>query len=176
MQQAIVGVDPHKRVLSAVALDGRGGRLGQWQGSATSAGIRELWAWAGGCAPGAAWAIEGSNLYGRRLALALVAAGADVRDVCPTRTAERRRAAAAGTPFLLYFNHSLMHMPVLPWPTLRQGQPSSAATPPRCCPSDRWSATLPIAKPIEGEGSRYPGIAPVASIGCCVLGSPILSD
>ena len=39
MQQAIVGVDPHKRVLSAVALDGRGGRLGQWQGSATGAGI-----------------------------------------------------------------------------------------------------------------------------------------
>ena len=75
MQQAIVGVDPHKRVLSAVALDGRGGRLGQWQGSATSAGIRELWAWAAGCAPGAAWAIEGSNLYGRRLALALVGGG-----------------------------------------------------------------------------------------------------
>ena len=88
---AVVGVDPHKRVLSAVALDGRGGRLGQWQGGATRRGVEELLTWATGCAPGAAWAIEGSNLYGRRLALALVEAGADVRDVCPTRTAERRR-------------------------------------------------------------------------------------
>jgi transposase len=91
MLQAVVGVDPHKHVLSAVALDGRGGRLGQWQGGATGGGIEALRAWAAGCAPGAAWAIEGSNLYGRRLALLLVQAGADVRDVCPTRTAERRR-------------------------------------------------------------------------------------
>jgi transposase len=91
MPQAVVGVDPHKRVLSAVALDGRGGCLGQWQGGATHRGIEDLRRWAGGCAPGAAWAIEGSNLYGRRLALALAAGGADVRDVCPTRTAEGRR-------------------------------------------------------------------------------------
>jgi transposase len=88
---AVVGVDPHKRVLSAVALDGRGGQLGQWQGGATRRGVEELRTWAAGCAPAAVWAIEGSNLYGRRLALALVEAGADVRDVCPTRTAERRR-------------------------------------------------------------------------------------
>src|SRR5204863_2882876 len=33
----------------------------------------------------------GSNYLGRRLALALTTAGADVRDVCPTRTADRRR-------------------------------------------------------------------------------------
>jgi transposase len=91
MLQAVVGVDPHKRVLSAVALDGRGGWLGQWQGGATGRGVEALRAWAAGCAPGAVWAIEGSNLYGRRLALALVEVGADVRDVCPTRTAERRR-------------------------------------------------------------------------------------
>ena len=47
--------------------------------------------WAAQLAPEAVWAIEGSNFLGRRLALALVDAGADVRDVCPTRTSERRR-------------------------------------------------------------------------------------
>jgi transposase len=89
--QAVIGVDPHKRVLSAVALDGRGGRLGQWCGSTTGQGFRELRAWAAGCAPGAVWAVEGSSFLGRRLTLALVGAGADVREVCPTRTADRRR-------------------------------------------------------------------------------------
>jgi transposase len=89
--RTIIGVDPHKHVLSAVALDGRGGLLGRWHGEASSRGTHALRAWAAEQAPGAAWAIEGSNRLGRRLALALVDAGADVRDVCPTRTAERRR-------------------------------------------------------------------------------------
>jgi hypothetical protein len=30
---AIIGVDPHKHVLSAVALDDRGGVLGNWNGA-----------------------------------------------------------------------------------------------------------------------------------------------
>jgi transposase len=89
--RAIIGVDPHKHVLSAVALDGRGGTLGRWQGAATGPGVRALRSWAADRAPAAVWAIEGSNSLGRRLAEALVAAGADVRDVCPTRTADRRR-------------------------------------------------------------------------------------
>jgi transposase len=89
--EAVIGVDPHKRVLSAVALDRRGGQLGQWHGNTTSADIQGLQSWAARLAPGAGWAIEGSNFLGRRLALALIEAGADVRDVCPTRTADRRR-------------------------------------------------------------------------------------
>jgi len=88
---AVIGIDPHKHVLSAMALDARGGRLGQWCGGTTRQAIRALQAWADQRAPGAVWAIEGSNFLGRRLALALVDAGADVRDVCPTRTSERRR-------------------------------------------------------------------------------------
>src|SRR6266511_2210332 len=79
----VIGVDPHEHVLSAVALDGRGG--------VARPGIGALQSWAARQAPGAVWAIGGSNALGRRLALALVAAGADVRDVCPTRTADRRR-------------------------------------------------------------------------------------
>ncbi len=87
----VVGVDPHEHVLSAVALDGRGGVLGRWSGGAARPGIGALQSWAARQAPGAVWAIGGSNALGRRLALAPVAAGADVRDVCPTRTADRRR-------------------------------------------------------------------------------------
>jgi transposase len=89
--EAVIGVDPHKRVLSAVALDRRGGQLGQWHGPTTRADIQGLQRWAAHLAPGAVWAIEGSNFLGRRLALALLETGADVRDVCPTRTADRRR-------------------------------------------------------------------------------------
>jgi hypothetical protein len=85
--RAVIGVDPHRHVPSAVALDGRGGMLGRWQGAATGPGVRELRTWAADRAPAAAWAIEGSNSRGRRLAEALVAAGADVREVCPTRRA-----------------------------------------------------------------------------------------
>src|SRR5436305_14754398 len=88
---AIVGVDPHKHVLSAVALDDRGGVLGNWNGAMSAKSLSTLLGWAAELTPGATWAIEGSNNLGRRLALALTTAGADVRDVCPTRTADRRR-------------------------------------------------------------------------------------
>ena len=89
--QTVIGVDPHKYVLTAVAVDERGARLGQWPGDTSSAGLRELQAWAATRAPEAVWAIEGSNRLGRHLAIGLVASGADVRDVCPTRTAAHRR-------------------------------------------------------------------------------------
>jgi transposase len=88
---AVIGVDPHKHVFSAIALDARGGRLGQWTGGTDRHAIGALQAWATHLAPEAVWAIEGSNYLGRHLAMALVDAGADVRDVCPTRTSERRR-------------------------------------------------------------------------------------
>src|ERR671931_781181 len=88
---AIIGVDPHKHVLSAVALDERGGVLSHWHGELSERGIDALQNWALERAPAATWAIEGSNNLGRRLALALTSTGADVRDVCPTRTADRRR-------------------------------------------------------------------------------------
>ena len=88
---AVIGVDPHKYVLTAVALDARGGVLGRWSGEASSAGFGALRAWAAERAPGAQWAIEGSSRLGRRLALLVAADGTDVRDVCPTRTAAQRR-------------------------------------------------------------------------------------
>lgn len=93
--QAVIGVDPHKHVFRAVALDERGGVLGHWQGGTTRQDIKALRQWAAGCARGATWAIEGTNYLGRSLALALIDVGADVRDVCPTRTADRRRRLPA---------------------------------------------------------------------------------
>jgi transposase len=89
--ETVIGVDPHKYVLTAVALDARGGVLGRWSGAASAQGFGALRAWATERAPGAVWAIEGSNRLGRRLAVLVAADGADVRDVCPTRTADRRR-------------------------------------------------------------------------------------
>ena len=89
--EAVIGVDPHKRVVSAVALDGRGGVLGHWHGETSRRGLEALQAWAAEQAPGAIWAIEGSTGLGRRLTVALLAAGAEVREVCASRTADRRR-------------------------------------------------------------------------------------
>jgi transposase len=89
--QTVIGVDPHKHVFRAVALDERGGLIGDWHGDTTRQGVTGLLRWGSDCAPGAKWAIEGTNSLGRSLAMALIAANADVRDVCPTRTANRRR-------------------------------------------------------------------------------------
>ena len=72
---AIIGVDPHKRVLSTVALDEPGGVLDRWHGELSERGIGVLQSWALEQAPLATWAIEGSNNLGRRLALALTSTG-----------------------------------------------------------------------------------------------------
>jgi hypothetical protein len=98
--QAVIGVDPHTYVLTAVALDARGGvlgrLLGRWSGGASGAGVRALRAWAAAQAPGAAWTIEGSNRLGRRLAVLVAADGSDVRDVLSARPA--RPVQAGGRP------------------------------------------------------------------------------
>ena len=61
----IVGVDPHKHVLSAVALDERGGVLGSWHGAMSARSLKGLLGWAAELTPMATWAIEGSNNLGR---------------------------------------------------------------------------------------------------------------
>jgi transposase len=90
-KQAVIGVDPHKRVVTAVALDHRGGWLGEWRGNSSRQAIGELRAWADSLTREATWAIEGTNFLGRRLAMTLVEAGTDVRDVSPGRTSDHRR-------------------------------------------------------------------------------------
>jgi len=88
-----VGVDAHKQVNSAVALDERGRALGQWHGPNAPHGWQELARWAAGWDMPCQWGIEGAWNYGRGLAQHLVADGTRVYEVNPRWTAQERRAA-----------------------------------------------------------------------------------
>lgn len=86
-----LGVDAHKRVHAAVAIDGNGRELGQWRGSNTPAGWQEVLDWGRTQGPARQWGIEGAGQYGRGLAQYLLAAGEAVVEVNPRQTAARRR-------------------------------------------------------------------------------------
>ena len=88
-----IGVDAHKRVHAAVALDAHGRVTGEWRGVNSSAGWRDLALWADGL--GEQWqvGIEGAWSYGRGLAQHLVAQGVAVYEVNSRWTAAGRRHA-----------------------------------------------------------------------------------
>ena len=88
-----IGVDAHKQLHVAVALDEVGREVGQWRGANAPAGWQALTAWAAEQGGPCQWGIEGAWNYGRGLAQHLVAAGATVYDVNPRLTAEGRRRA-----------------------------------------------------------------------------------
>jgi transposase len=91
-----VGVDAHKRSVTVAVVDGFGGRLAAASFANSSSGVEEVVAWLQACAPAVLRiGLEGSSGHGRHLAERLVAAGYDVREVPPRRTAERRRARRA---------------------------------------------------------------------------------
>ncbi len=92
----IVGVDPHKRTLTASVLDGRGGVLATAAFRVSGDGHRAMEAWALGLGPVDRWGIEGASGLGRHTAMYLIGQGHDVRDVCPTRTAEQSRRRRQG--------------------------------------------------------------------------------
>jgi transposase len=92
----VVGVDPHKRTLSATVLDERGGVIAQGHFRVSGDGHRALEAWALSHGPIARWGIEGASGLGRHTTMYLAGCGHDVRDVCPTRTAERGRGRHQG--------------------------------------------------------------------------------
>jgi transposase len=92
----IVGIDPHKRTLSATVLDERGGLLGREHFTVSGDGHRALEEWALSFGPVARWGVEGANGVGRHTAAFLCLRGRDVRDVCPTRTNERGRRRHQG--------------------------------------------------------------------------------
>lgn len=85
-----VGVDAHKQIHVAVAVDERGQALAHWQGANAPRSWQELLAWAAPW-PEREWGIEGSGNYGRGLAQHLVAAGELVYEVNPRLTAQLRR-------------------------------------------------------------------------------------
>ena len=88
-----VGVDAHKRMHVALALDEAGLELGQWRGINSAAGWHSLARWAEELGPTRQWAIEGAWNYGRGLAQHLVARGETVFEVNARWTALGRRSA-----------------------------------------------------------------------------------
>jgi transposase len=88
-----IGVDAHKRVHAAVAIDAAGREQAHWRGANTPAGWHALRDWATALAPEVCWGIEGAGQYGRGLAQSLVRAGATVLEVNPRLTATMRRGS-----------------------------------------------------------------------------------
>lgn len=92
----VFGCDPHKRSVTASVLDERGGVLGTATFRVSGDGHRAMEAWALGFGPVARWGIEGATGLGRHTTMYLINQGHDVRDVCPTRTAERSKQRRQG--------------------------------------------------------------------------------
>jgi transposase len=84
-----IGIDPHKRSLTAAALDPHSRLLGQLRLPASGQAARQLLAWAEQW-PQRRWAVEGAGGLGRPIAQRLVAAGEEVVDV-PAKLAARAR-------------------------------------------------------------------------------------
>ena len=88
-----IGVDAHKRVRVALALDEAGRELGQWLGPNSTVGWQALGQWVLAFGGDRQWGIEGAWGYGRGLAQHLVAAGETVYEVNARWTASGRRSA-----------------------------------------------------------------------------------
>lgn len=91
-----VGIDPHKKTLSACLLDPRGGVVDVSHFSVSGDGHRALEVWARRHGPVTAWGIEGASGLGRHTSIFLIERGHDVRDVCPSRTNQRGRGRHQG--------------------------------------------------------------------------------
>ena len=123
----VVGVDPHKRSLSATVVDPRGGLLAGEHFRVSGDGHRALEAWARQFGPIARWGVEGASSWGRHTAVFLVRRGYDVRDVCANRTPRSDRARQRGKSDALdserIARETLAH-PLLPRAFKRAGQDS----------------------------------------------------
>jgi transposase len=92
----VVGIDPHKRTLTAAVVDARGGIVAAEHFRVSGEGHRALAAWARQFGPIARWGIENATGWGRHTAVFLAGRDQDVRDVCPNRTARSDRARQRG--------------------------------------------------------------------------------
>ena len=88
-----VGVDAHKRVHVAVAVDDAGREVDHWRGSNSANGWTDLLSWARSSGDEVRFGIEDALGYGRGLAQHLVNAGEQVYEVNARWTATGRRAA-----------------------------------------------------------------------------------
>jgi transposase len=92
----VVGIDPHKRSLTAAVVDARGGIVASGHFRVSGEGHRALVAWVRQFGPVARWGIENASGWGRHTAIFLAGREQDVRDVCPNRTARSDRARQRG--------------------------------------------------------------------------------
>ena len=121
----VVGVDPHKRTLTASVADARGGILASAHFRVSGEGHRELEAWARQFGQIARWGIEGSASWGRHTAMFLIGRGYDVRDVCANRTPRSDRARQRGKSDTLdaeRIAREVLAHPLLPKAFKRSGQ------------------------------------------------------
>ena len=88
-----IGVDAHKRVHVAVALDAAGRVVDRWRGPNSPEGWQAVYHWAIQLDRSCQWGIEGAWNYGRGLAQCLVAGGQTVFEINPRWTAAGRRTA-----------------------------------------------------------------------------------
>lgn len=88
----VIGVDTHKDVHVAVAINGLGARLGATSIPATAAGFRQLVDWAAALGAVSAFGVEGTGSYGAGLSRDLIARGWRVVEVNrPNRRLRRQR-------------------------------------------------------------------------------------
>jgi transposase len=88
-----IGVDAHKRLHVALAVDEAGHELGGWRGPNSLDGWQDLLCWSRKLDHVAQWGIEGAWGNGRGLAQHLVECGETVYEINPRWTAEGRRRA-----------------------------------------------------------------------------------
>lgn len=88
-----LGVDAHKRMHVAVAVDEAGHELGEWSGTNSKKGWRSVLVWSESFGPERQWGIEGAWNYGRGLAQQLVTSGETVYEINTRWTALGRRRA-----------------------------------------------------------------------------------
>ncbi len=121
----VVGIDPHKRTLTATIIDPRGGIVASEHFRVSGEGHRELEAWARQFGQIARWGIEGSASWGRHTAVFLLGRGCDVRDVCANRTPRSDRARQRGKSDTLdseRIAREVLAHPLLPKAFKRAGQ------------------------------------------------------
>jgi transposase len=91
--QRFVGIDAHKRSVTVAVVDGTGMEIISGSFESSSDGVEQVLGWLTAMPePVTRIGVEGSCGHGRHLTERLVAAGYDVREVPPRRTAERRRS------------------------------------------------------------------------------------
>jgi transposase len=121
----VVGVDPHKRTLTATIVDPRGGIVASEHFRVSGDGHRAFEAWARQFGAIARVGVEGASAWGRHTAIFLAGRGYDVRDVCPNRTARHDRARQRGKSDVLdserVARETVAH-PLLPRAFKRAGQ------------------------------------------------------